>query len=79
VYRNDYERGVNDERQRCMAAACCYCAAAQGAGRLYDGSRVAAVRQRGRRFTHEVAPPLGGTREEECRASCLLTVHGPGW
>jgi hypothetical protein len=70
-----YEQGVFDERNRCCRALCPYCAAAQGSGRTDEGARVAAVRQRGTRFVHEVSPLQGPTREEDCRAACLLTVH----
>jgi hypothetical protein len=75
-----YEQGVIAERQRCCAVLCPLCAAAAGSGRLRDGSRVAAVRQRGRDFYHQISALQGGMSQEvACGAACLLIPTQSGW
>jgi hypothetical protein len=75
-----YEQGVIEERQRCCRILCPLCAAAAGSGRLQNGSRVAAVRQRGREFYHQIsALQGGGSQEVPCGAACLLAPATPEW
>jgi hypothetical protein len=68
-----YEQGVIAERRRCCDILCVLCAAAEGSGRLEDGSYVSKTRQRGRDFFHVISGLQGsGSREEACRAGRIL-------